>query len=196
MLQLILAIAIWGLVHSWTASHAFKSMLRGVLGTGFMRMYRLLYNLFSAISVAPVLYLLLVLPDQDLYRIPPLWSWLLFLGQATSAIGLLVALLQTDVLSFAGVRQLIEAEKPGQLVVSGMYRHMRHPLYTFGLGLLWLSPSVSVNRLVVALAFTAYILIGIIFEERKLLREFGSAYAEYKAVTPMLIPRPRFSGNK
>ena len=161
-----------------------------------MRAYRLLYNIFSAVSIAPVLYLLLTIPDRDLYRIPTPWSWLLLLGQGLSALLLVVALLQTDVLSFVGLRQLIEAEKPGALVVSGMYRYMRHPLYTFGLGLLWFSAEISVNRFVVSLAFTLYILIGIYFEERKLLREFGAAYADYKSVTPMLIPRLRFGGNK
>jgi methanethiol S-methyltransferase len=196
MLQLILAIALWGLVHSLTAAHTFKDWLRRTFGHRFMRAYRLLYNLFSAVSLLPVLYLLLTLPDRDLYRIPAPWSWLLLLGQGLSALGLLIALLQTDVLSFAGLRQLVTEEKPGALVVSGLYRYMRHPLYTFGLGLLWFSAEVSVNRLVVSLAFTLYILVGIYFEERKLLREFGVAYADYKSVTPMLIPGLRFGGNK
>jgi len=31
-------------------------------------------------------------------------------------------------------------------------------------------------------------MIGTYFEERKLLREFGKAYADYKKSTPMLIP--------
>jgi protein-S-isoprenylcysteine O-methyltransferase Ste14 len=196
MSYLIIAIALWGSVHSLTASHTFKDWLRRTIGDRFMRGYRLLYNLFSAVSLAPVLYLLLILPDRDLYRIPPPWSWLLLLGQGLSALLLVVALLQTDVLSFIGLRQLIERDRPGALVVSGMYRHMRHPLYTFGLGMLWLSPSVSVNSFVAYLAFMLYIFVGIYFEERKLLREFGEAYAAYKSVTPMLIPGLRFGGNK
>jgi protein-S-isoprenylcysteine O-methyltransferase Ste14 len=38
--------------------------------------------------------------------------------------------------------------------------------------------------------------VGIIFEERKLLREFGKKYEEYRSVTPMLIPGLNFSWNK
>jgi len=38
--------------------------------------------------------------------------------------------------------------------------------------------------------------VGAYFEERKLLREFGSEYADYRAVTPMIIPRLRYGGNK
>jgi len=34
------------------------------------------------------------------------------------------------------------------------------------------------------------------FEERKLLREFGQAYTNYKASTPMLIPGLKLGGNK
>lgn len=196
MFWLILSIVLWGVVHSLTASLAFKNFLRRVLGAGFMKFYRLLYNIFSVISIVPILYLMLVLPDKDLYQVPAPWRYLMLAGQGLSAFLLLVSLLQADVLAFAGLRQLVEKEQPGKLVVSGVYRYVRHPLYTFGLLILWLSPSVSLNSFVVYLAFTLYILAGIYFEERKLLREFGQAYADYKASTPMLIPGWRFGGNK
>ena len=196
MVWLILAVAVWGIVHSWLASHTFKRWLTRALGDGFKKFYRLLYNLFSVVSIVPVLYLMLTLPDQDFYHVPAPWRYLMFAGQGLSAILLLVSLLQTDILSFAGLRQIVEVEKPGKLVVSGVYRWVRHPLYTFGLASIWLSASMSWNSFVVYVAFTAYILVGIYFEERKLLREFGQAYADYKAVTPMLIPGLRFNGNK
>jgi protein-S-isoprenylcysteine O-methyltransferase Ste14 len=38
--------------------------------------------------------------------------------------------------------------------------------------------------------------VGAFFEERKLEREFGAAYTEYKAATPMLIPGLVFRRNK
>jgi protein-S-isoprenylcysteine O-methyltransferase Ste14 len=117
-------------------------------------------------------------------------------GQAISVLLLFVAVLQTDVLSFVGLRQLIDDEKQSDLVISGLYRFVRHPLYTFSLGILWLSPSMTVNSLIVYVALTIYILIGIVFEERKLLREFGQAYAAYRSITPMLLPGVKFGGNK
>jgi hypothetical protein len=40
-----------------------------------------------------------------------------------------------------------------------------------------------------------YIHIGIFFEERKLLREYGDQYAAYRAVTPMLLPAPKIIRN-
>jgi protein-S-isoprenylcysteine O-methyltransferase Ste14 len=189
MFWLVLLIVVWGIVHSLLASLGFKDFLRRTLGNGFMKFYRLLYNLFAAISFVPVLYLMVSLPDESLYAVPAPWSYLLRAGQGISAALLIVAVLQTDVFAFVGLRQLVEEqpEKAG-LVTKGLYRLVRHPLYTFSLLLLWLSPSMAVNTFVVYLALTAYILIGAVFEERKLLREFGQEYASYRSTTPMLVP--------
>ena len=188
MFPLIVTIALWGLLHSLLASTGFKHALRRALGDGFMKFYRLLYNLFAVISIAPVLYIMLSLPDKMVYQVPAPWRYLMLAGQSLSALLLIAAVMQTDLLSFAGFRQLIEAEKQGNLVTTGLYRSVRHPLYTFSLLILWLSPSLSLNSLIVYAALTAYVLIGIVFEERKLLREFGQAYADYRSSTPMLLP--------
>lgn len=196
MFWLILAILVWGVVHSVTASLGFKDFLRRSLGDGFMRFYRLLYNFFSVISFAPILYLTVALPDRGLYQVPPPWSTLMLAGQGLSALLLLVAVLQTDSLSFVGLRQLFEEEKPGELVTKGFYRFIRHPLYTFGLSFLWLSPKVSLNSFILYVSLTIYILVGAYFEERKLLREFGDEYKAYKSATPMLVPFLKFGGNK
>ena len=117
-------------------------------------------------------------------------------GQGISAILLFVVALQTDVLSFVGLRQLFEEEQSEKLMTRGFYRMVRHPLYIFILLIFWLSACVSVNTFIVYLGFTIYIFVGIYFEERKLLREFGQAYADYQSVTPMLFPGLKFSGNK
>ena len=178
------------------ASLKFKDMLRRILGSGGVKFYRLFYNVFSVISIAPIFYLMIALPDQDFYQIPPPWSYLMFAGSGISVLLLFVTVLQTDVLSFVGLRQLFQEEQPGKLVTRGFYRMVRHPLYTFGLLALWLSSSVSLNAFIVYVGLTLYILVGIYFEERKLLREFGQAYADYQSTTPMLIPGLKFGGNK
>ena len=196
MFWLVFTIALWGILHSLLASLGFKNFIRRALGARFMKLYRLLYNILAVISAVPVLYLMVSLPDQMLYRIPAPWSYWMRAGQVLSLVFLFVAVLQTDLLSFAGWRQLVEEEKPGSLVTSGLYRSVRHPLYTFSLLILWLSPSMSINTFVIYTALTIYVLIGIIFEERKLIREFGKDYADYKSSTPMLFPGWKFRGNK
>ena len=188
ILAILLSLLLWGLVHSVLASHAVKAALTRALGQGFMRGYRFFYNVFAFITFLPVLYLVRALPDAPLYSVPAPISYAMTLGQGLAAIMLVVGVLQTDTLAFVGLRQFFEQEKPAQLVTRGLYRLVRHPLYTAGLLFLWLSPQATVNSFTMYVGATIYILVGAYFEERKLLREFGAAYAEYKARTPMLIP--------
>jgi len=196
MFWLILVILAWGVIHSIMASLGFKDLLQRSLGDGLMRFYRLFYNAFSVLSFAPILFLMVVLPDRDLYRVSAPWSYSMLAGQGLSALLLFVAVLQTDMLSFVGIRQVFSNNINGHLVTNGFYRYIRHPLYTFGLLFLWLTPTMSVNSLVVYISLTIYILVGAYFEERKLLREYGQAYVEYRSSTPMLIPGLKFGGNK
>jgi len=196
VLWLLLAAGAWGAVHSFLASLVAKNTVQIRAGQGPIRLYRLGYNVFAAASFLPVLWLMVSLPDQPLYRVPAPWSFLMLAGQVLAALLLVVGILETDTLSFVGLRQIVQGEKPASLVTTGLYRLVRHPLYTAGLLFLWLSPSVSVNSFTVYLALTAYILIGARFEERKLLREFGEAYAEYRKATPMLIPGLKINASK
>ena len=115
-------------------------------------------------------------------------------GQAFFASLLFAAVVQFGIFYFVGLSQLIQEEGKRELVTSGIYRFVRHPFYTFALLFIWLSPVVTVNLFVVYLALTVYIRVGIFFEERKLLREFGQEYAKYRAVTPMLLPRFKLGG--
>ena len=191
MIWLILSVVLWGIVHSVMASLKFKAILEKILGAQTMRFYRLFYNIFSAISFLPVLWLVRVLPDRTLYEISAPWMYLMLFGQLLAIIGLIVGLFQTDAWEFAGLRQIIapNGEEKGKLVIKGLYKHVRHPLYTFGLLFIWLTPVMTINMLVMYISATVYIIVGAYFEERKLCREFGNAYAEYQSSTPMLMPK-------
>ena len=194
---LTIAVLVWGVVHSVTASLGVKDWVGRMLGDTGMRFYRIGFNIFSLISFAPVLWLMAVLPDQVLYQIPVPWIYFSLAGQGIAIVLLTVGVLQTDTLFFVGLRQLFEGKgRSSQLVTHGLYRWMRHPLYTAGLLFIWLTPVMSINSLVVVISATVYIVVGALFEERKLEREFGRAYAEYKAATPMLIPSLVFWRNK
>ena len=179
---LLFALTLWGIVHSILASNFVKDMLGGA------SFYRLGYNIFAVLSFAPIVYLMATLPDQSAYQVSTPWNILMRGGHLLAALMLFVAFLQTDSLSCVGLRQLFEPQKSGQLVTRGLYRVVRHPLYTFGLLFIWLTPTVSQNSLTVYIGATIYTLVGAYFEERKLLRDFGDVYAEYRKVTPMLIP--------
>jgi protein-S-isoprenylcysteine O-methyltransferase Ste14 len=78
------------------------------------------------------------------------------------------------------------------------YKLVRHPLYLGFMIAFWAAPTMSVTRLVFAIATTAYMLIAIQFEEHDLSHEHGSAYDEYRKRVPMILPgirrRPEVSG--
>ncbi len=188
ILILMVYVAIWGITHSLQASTAFKDFLRRMFGPNLNRFYRFMYNVLSVIGFVPLLVLTRILPDQDVYVVTATWRFLMFAGQGIALLLLLVTFLQTDALSFIGLRQMIEEEKQATLITSGFYRFVRHPLYLFGLLFLWLTPVMTVNSLVVYISLTIYLIVGAYFEERKLSREFGARYVEYKSHTPMIVP--------
>ena len=197
MFWLILAIAVWGVFHSLLASIGIKDLFLRAFGNGFMKFYRLFYNVYAVISFLPVLYLMATLPDRILYQVPAPYDYLMRVGQGASIFLLFVAAFQTDLLSLMGVRQLLEAEEEkGKLVKGGLYAYVRHPLYTFSLLFLWFSPNLSLNSFIVYVALTVYVFVGIYFEERKLIREFGQEYILYRSMTPMLIPGLNIIWNK
>ena len=196
MAWIILSIIGWGVIHSILASRQFKEFLGGLIGERVMVAYRFLYNIFSLLSFAPIYVLVLILPDHELYLVTPPWVYVMWLGQGAAAVLLLLSFLQTGPLSFVGLSQFWEGKKPSMLVTEGMYRLVRHPLYLFSLLFIWLSPAMTFNRLIFYASLTVYVFIGAYFEERKLLREFGAAYAEYRCATPMMIPGLVFKRNK
>jgi protein-S-isoprenylcysteine O-methyltransferase Ste14 len=74
------------------------------------------------------------------------------------------------------------------LAAQGPYRWVRHPLYSFVLVMIWTSPTVTVDRLLFDLLFSAWIVISCHLEERDLVVEFGAAYRGYQRRVPMLVP--------
>jgi protein-S-isoprenylcysteine O-methyltransferase Ste14 len=192
VLLIILSVFLYGLVHSLLASRGAKARARQWFGSAADRWYRLGYNLFGVISLLPVLALPALLPDRSLYNIPAPWTFLALAGQAAAVVMLAMGVMQTGAWSFLGLKQLTSQgeQTPSRLVKDRLYRWVRHPLYTAGLLFIWLNPVMTVNLLALNVGLTIYLIVGAMFEERKLVREFGEEYIQYRKVTPMLIPRP------
>ena len=69
-----------------------------------------------------------------------------------------------------------------------LYQFVRHPLYTGILMAFWAAPTMSYSRLLFALVFTIYTLKAIQWEERDLIKIFGSKYLDYKSNVSMILP--------
>ena len=83
-------------------------------------------------------------------------------------------------------------DAPKKLVVRGLYRYSRNPMYLgvltviLGWAVLYRSPTLVLYALVVGSGFQLFI---VLYEERHLLREFGSEYEAYCAGVSRWLPR-------
>jgi protein-S-isoprenylcysteine O-methyltransferase Ste14 len=76
-----------------------------------------------------------------------------------------------------------------ELVTSGPYRLVRHPIYSGLLaGLLGTALVTNLIGLIIAAILTAYFYYCASVEERDLTATFPTAYPAYQARTKMLIP--------
>jgi protein-S-isoprenylcysteine O-methyltransferase Ste14 len=82
-------------------------------------------------------------------------------------------------------------ERTATLVTTGIFRHIRHPMYSSLLllswGVFWKDPSWP--GFLLAVCASAFLLATAKVEEAENLRVFGSGYTEYSRRTKRFIPR-------
>jgi protein-S-isoprenylcysteine O-methyltransferase Ste14 len=129
------------------------------------------------------------------WEIPASLHAILLIIQVISAIGLIVSLLQIDLLRFLGFRQ-VKAYLNGDslplptenLQIKGLYRFVRHPLYLFSIVSIWSVSSMADVYLGFCIGATLYFVVGSLYEERRLIKTFGEPYINYQQRVPWLIP--------
>ena len=202
--------ALWALLHSVLASKQAKDLVRQVSGPRYRDgLYRFAFNAQSVLSLAWAALRFSRLPDRELYRAKPPWSWLFRAGQAASLGVLLSGVRVMGVLRFAGLTPLLdllgerdvrpapEAQGPpvgpdGEMVRAGAFRFSRHPGNLGALGFFLFLPRMTANRAVLLALVALYVVLGSMHEEYRLLATYSTAYERYRRVVPFLIPgRPR-----
>ncbi|HET8858450.1 isoprenylcysteine carboxylmethyltransferase family protein [Marivirga sp.] len=184
-LPIVVAWIIFGIAHSILASNLIKDKINLKPVN-----YRRLYNIISIFAVLFIFFMGSTISPE--YLFPK--------GQSSKAIGLIIATfgfllakLAFRPVSFSEFMG-IKTEQNQNLITSGVYARMRHPLYTaliLGVfGFVIFSPTYT--NLVHALCILIYLFTGIHYEERRLIARFGKEYTAYKKQTPMILPTLKF----
>ena len=205
----VAAFAVFGLLHSVAAREPFKEWLGRLTAPFFVEhFWRITY---CALSFWALYYGIGSLHwerniENDVWLLAyPAWLWQgVTLAHLGSVALVYIAFLQSDYLEFLGFTQAwrgmralagrpaakLELFGTDRLVVSGVYRWVRHPMLTGGLAFL-LTSGPSLNNLVYTAMYVTYMVIGAYYEERRMIRLFGDDYIAYKRRVGAFFPRLR-----
>jgi protein-S-isoprenylcysteine O-methyltransferase Ste14 len=203
MIQVAAIFLLFAIFHSITVSQKFKGACRDFLGDTFMRVcYRAVYNTVSFITAITALSWIHQVPDRQLWAAPVWLRWVMYIMQIAGLVFGSLSFKYLDSGEFLGITQvrryLLRREVAGNiegltgkdLVTTGVYGIVRHPLYVAGIVIFSFNPHLTVNSLTVTVFADLYFLFGMFIEERRFLMIFGDQYREYMKCVPRMIPQP------
>ena len=186
---------LWCCLHSLLISRRFTSRTKVMLGANYVY-YRLCYNIFSLLTLFPVVFYQLRLEEKILFAW--IWPWnMVKIAMYLAAFFLFYGGYRAyDMKYVLGTRQLQERredkmQKKADFKTSGILEYVRHPWYSGAIILVWAFGPISDVSLVSKIILTAYIFIGTFLEEKKLIHEIGAPYLEYRKRVPLFIPWKR-----
>jgi protein-S-isoprenylcysteine O-methyltransferase Ste14 len=191
LMLLALAWTAYAAVHSAMISETATGFLRRRLGAGF-RFYRLVFNGVALALLVPVVLYSESLKAEPLVRWVGPWRAVRYALVALAALLFVSGGRHYSVSQFLGLSQLRGRSggglaPRGGIDSRGVLGVIRHPWYTGVVLLLW-ARDLDAASLVVSGVLTAYVLIGTLLEERKLVHEFGDAYRDYQRRVSMYVP--------
>jgi len=185
-------VLLFGLSHSVMARQGFKKRLTRIVPWWAERS---LFVLTAGVVLAVVVSLWQPLPGV-VWSVSGTWATVLWGLCVFGWAYLLAATWAIDHFDLFGVRQAY-LHAVGREYTSipfkqqWMYRYSRHPIMAGVLMGVWATPHMTVGHLVMAVALSVYIVIGVAYEERDLLVHFGDRYRRYRSQVGYLFSLPR-----
>ena len=130
-------------------------------------------------------------PDWMAWSALALPSWLRWAGAATAVLAVPSTWWVFRNIG-SNVSETVLTKDNHELVTSGPYRWVRHPLYTVSLILILSIGIMAASWFILALTGIAVVLVRSLViprEESELLAKFGDDYKKYQARTGRIVPR-------
>ena len=180
----------FGLQHSIMARGWFKRWLTRFVPASLERST---YVLGSTLVLALLIWQWRAIPTQLWNVESPTPAAILWSLNALGWLGVPLSSLLIDHFDLFGVKRAFNGFRRVSFQGKGfvtplLYKYVRHPMMTSLLVALWVTPQMTIGHLLLSLGMTAYILIGVQFEERALIEELGVAYIAYQKATPKFLP--------
>ena len=182
-------IALFGFQHSVMARPGFKKILNQMIPAGLERS--------SYVLMTAVVTLLLVQHWQPMAG--SVWAVENHAGRLALTslyyVGWMITFLATYLINhfhLFGLQQSFHPNDPDAgaktFVTPFFYKLVRHPIQSGIFIAMLATPDMTMGRAVLASGMIVYIFIGLMFEERDLIAEFGDTYRDYKKRVPALLP--------
>ena len=173
-------------LHSLLAATSVKQFLIPYLSISSGRVYRIGYNIIALTGIVGLLYLQFITPSALLFIPVSISFYMALLFIVAGFVIMLFAIKNYDWKSFIG----ITSEQSYSLVIAGMNKYVRHPLYSgtmlFVTGYFLWQPYIK--NLLLLVMMMIYLVIGIWYEEKKLVKVYGEAYKKYQRTVKKMIP--------
>jgi protein-S-isoprenylcysteine O-methyltransferase Ste14 len=186
----LLLLGMFAIQHSTMARPAFKQWWAKIFAVACQRST---YVLLSSQILLLLFWQRRPIPIP-VWQIGGIAAWLLIGAYWLGWLVVLASTFMIDHFDLSGLRQALfalrGAEAPAQSFKTPLlYKIVRHPLMLGFLLAFWTTPEMTASHLLLAIMTTACILVGLRFEERDLIAEFGTTYQQYRRRVPMLLPR-------
>ena len=195
---------IFGYIHSILSSKEIKNFIKKKFGN-LIAFYRLSFNIISILLLALILKYA-PHPDITIYDLQNPYDLLILILQFLGFIGFFWSFKYLCVSEIVGIGQIKrwlrneydveELDEKTTLNIRGPYKFVRHPIYFFSILFLAARPTMDLFYLITFICAVIYFYIGSIYEERKLVNEYGELYTQYQSIVPRILPLKIFKPYK
>ncbi|MEX0300007.1 MAG: isoprenylcysteine carboxylmethyltransferase family protein, partial [Kordiimonas sp.] len=180
---------LFGLQHSVMARPSFKAVITKVIPN---QLERATYVLATALVIIPLVQFWQPMVDQSVWIVTDpvtrtIITVIYFAGYAITT----AATYMLNHNHLFGLQQAFDIGSIDKEFRTPLfYKYVRHPIQTGVLIAMIATPDMTYGRALLAVGMIAYIFIGLYFEEKGLIAEFGDTYREYRSRVSALIPNP------